>query len=204
MQTSRRADEPTSQRADEPTSRQADEPTSPLYLLFGRVSRSPRLLCCMESGEEGARQIFLVTTPRGMKKGEFSPIVVLRRWPPEPVSLGTHVGESEGSAKERLDTVWNTLQRHLTDEVCEEALEVLQAVTANAIKEEKRRAARRLSNIAAMERLKELSVDGEGTSDGVGTMCFVAHSPTLQRSRREVLRQHQNVSKIRPPHQIKD
>ncbi len=104
-----------------------------------------------------------------MKKSDFRPVVVLRRWPPEPVKLVKRrdVEEpEEGSARERLETVWNTLQRHLTDEVCEEALEVLQAVTTRAINEERRQAARRLSNIVAMERLKELSLEVEGERAG--------------------------------------
>jgi hypothetical protein len=92
-----------------------------------------------------------------MKKGTFSPAVVLR-WP---------AAHPHSSAKERLQGVWATLQHHLTDDVCEEALEVLQAVTANAIEQEKRREVRRLSNIAALEHLQELQ-DG-----GKGTMCVL-------------------------------
>jgi hypothetical protein len=61
------------------------------------------------------------------------------------------------SARDRLETVWKTLQPYLTEEVCEEVLEVLQVVTANAIEEKKRIDLRRLSNINALEQLQKIS-----------------------------------------------
>jgi hypothetical protein len=70
------------------------------------------------------------------------------------------VGET--IARKRLETVWKTLQPYLTEEVCEEVLEVLQVVTAKAIDEKKRVDLRRLSNINALEQLQKIAgAEGE-------------------------------------------
>lgn len=61
--------------------------------------------------------------------------------------------EEQDDAKKRLEVVWNTLQRYLTDDLCEEALEALGALTVKAVREAQRRESRRLSNIAAVEQL---------------------------------------------------